>query len=89
MIDTDKIVARGVLRAAVQKTIFCPVSGGILDVKTSVLVEARHRETGKGFTSLTVSAEVYDSTVKRNIEATTGSLAYAVVTVYDGRELFA
>lgn len=86
--NPEKIIDQEILRAAVQKTIFCPVSGDVLDVHSAVLVEARHRETGKGFTFLTVSSGIYDSTVKANIEATTGALAYAEITVYDGRELF-
>ena len=85
--DLERMANREILRYAVQRTITCPLNGRILDVRTAVHIEASRDE--KIITSLTVSAEVYDETVKKNVEQTTGSLANVDLKIYDGRELFA
>ncbi len=38
MSDIDKIVSTAERKAAVQRTIFCPVNGKVLDVRTAVMI---------------------------------------------------
>lgn len=44
--EPDVAVAKEVIRHLVQRFVFCPVSGHVLDVRTTVLVEVFNATTG-------------------------------------------
>jgi hypothetical protein len=73
----EHYVDRELLRFAVQRAIFCPVSKVVLDVRTAVLVDAR--DTGKGMAVMT--ADVFDER-KAALDEQIGTY-----TVVDGRTL--
>lgn len=82
--DPDTIANREALRYAVQRTIFCPQSGRVLDVRRAVLVEITMPD-GK------VRSGVYDAdwfdSVRHKLEV--GLEADRMtMAVHDGRELF-
>lgn len=87
MNEVERRLSREALRYAVQRRISCPVSGEILDIRSAVLVEAYDGD--RLATSLVVTAKVYDETVKKNVDSSTGSLGMYRVEVFDGRQLFA
>jgi hypothetical protein len=84
--DVTRTVNREILKAAVQKIMFCQVSQEVLDVRNAVLIEAHRGETLA--TRLIVTGDLYDSVVRKNVEESTGSLADVTLSIYDGRELF-
>lgn len=76
----EKMADREILRYAVQREIFCPVSGKILDVRRSVLL------MGEGIKTYVVHADVWDEIGYAALDACTEQGLTA--EVYDGRELF-
>jgi len=82
MSDTMQEMAdREILRYAVQREMFCPASGKILDVKTAVLL------MGEDIRPRIMHAEIWDSIAEEAMVA----MANLDLTpeVYDGRVLFA
>lgn len=79
-------VARTILRYAVQRQIFSPYGGGILDVRRAVLLDG----TDHGGKADIMTAAEYDIVIDRvgTLAELEEKLGYKV-DIYDGRKLFA
>ncbi|MCP2341145.1 hypothetical protein [Actinomadura rupiterrae] len=80
MDDLILIVARELLRFAVQRQIACPITGEVLDVANAVLVDA----TDHGGAMVVVTGEAWDQH-EQTIRAKLGGTR---ADVHDGRRLF-
>lgn len=76
----ERIVDREILRYAVQREIFCPATGKILDISTAVLM------MGDGIKTRVIQAEVWDEIGAEALELCKAQ--GLTPEVYDGRELF-
>lgn len=83
--DPELAINRAALTAAVQRKIFCPETGIILDVRTAVLFEVAHKGDGVGMA--VINGEYWD-TIADKIR-TRCAQQEIKLTVHDGRELFA
>jgi len=77
----ERMADREILRYAVQREIFCPATGRILDVRDAVLL------MGDGIKARVICAEVWDEIGHVALEGC--EAAGLVAEVYDGRVLFA
>jgi len=81
MSDTmQEIADREILRYAVQREIFCPATGKVLDITDSVLL------MGDGIRPRVISAEIWDDIGSVALEGCAD--AGLTPEVYDGRVLF-
>lgn len=80
--DPDIAVKRETLTYAVQRLIFCPYTGALLDVRSTVMLDGS--EHGQGMHVMT--AEAWDS-IKDSVFGE-GKLNADDYEVLDGRELF-
>jgi hypothetical protein len=84
----DRFLGRELVKAAVQRQIFCPFSNVILDMRRAVLLDSTDAPQGGTMTIMT--GDVYDKLL--GILADQGSSLEAAygrpVVVYDGRVLF-
>lgn len=80
----SKAENRQLLKAAVQAEIFCPFTGGVLDVRRAVLVQI------SGGRAYVMSAAHWDAVRDSVTSALTNiaQLSGATIDVIDGRELF-
>lgn len=76
--DLETTLNRNLLRDAVRRQITCPLTGVVLDVRTSVLIDAT--DSGKGMA--VVDAEAFDHTAGTHVDVP------ADAEILDGRELF-
>jgi hypothetical protein len=83
----DDIANREILRGLVQKQIFCPATGRVLDIRKAVAVDVTHTETGRCAVLQVTTASVYDEVIADRALACAQVEGYTV-TIYDGRILF-
>lgn len=76
----ERMADREILRYAVQREIFCPASGKILDIRRAVLL------MGEGIKARVVHADVWDEHEGKILAAIDEQ--GLTPEVYDGRELF-
>lgn len=81
----DRIIARELLRHAVQRQIFSPYGGGLLDVRRAVLIDG----TDHGGKMIIMTAVEYDAVLESvgGVDALAHALSWNFA-VYDGRILF-
>lgn len=89
--ERDAYINRAALLAAVQREIFCPISGMVLDVRTAVLIEV-HRDTAEGdlMTGVVMTGAAFDAGGRKRVDALAATMAQrgvtVVATVIDGRD---
>lgn len=88
MDQIDLIVERKILKGAVQRQIMCPISGAVLDIRSSVLFTATTPHNGRE-RSLCLDGETWDHN-EPTLRARATSLAAQhnvaiVIAVIDGR----
>jgi hypothetical protein len=79
---------REILRGLVQKQIFCPETGRVLDVRKAVAVEVTETETGRCVHLQVTTADAYDEVFAERAASCAAQVQGTSVTVYDGRILF-
>jgi hypothetical protein len=85
--DLEGTVNREFLRGLVQKQMFCPETGSVLDVRSAVAFEVTHTESGRCALLHVTTADAYDEVFAERA-ASCAELDGFTVTVYDGRILF-
>lgn len=83
----EDVANREILRGLVQKQIFCPETGRVLDVRKAVAFEVTHTATGRCALLHVTTADAYDEVFAERA-ASCAELDGYTVTVYDGRILF-
>lgn len=86
MTDVEVTVNREVLRYAVQRAIFCPVTNNVLDVRRAVLVTIS--VTGQRDVIQIMTATAWDVAEQRVRDGILAQYPDATFEVLDGRELF-